>query len=119
MRWGSVGGGGFASFRGGLLGGAASNRRYAVISDAVNRPAPRIVAAIEELARQIHPEAFVEKRENLDEKAIKEKLEKEKSGKDKNEKTTPPPVRPPHLAFSFRPGGRFDDAIPGGRACAR
>ena len=37
---------------------AVRNRRYAVISDAVNRPAPRIVSAIEELARQLHPEAF-------------------------------------------------------------
>ena len=34
------------------------NRRFAVISDAVNRPAPRIVSAIEELARQLHPVAF-------------------------------------------------------------
>ena len=37
---------------------AVRNRRYAVISDAVNRPAPRIVSTIEELARQLHPEAF-------------------------------------------------------------
>ena len=35
-------------------------RHYAVISDAVNRPAPRIVSAIEELARQLHPAAFSE-----------------------------------------------------------
>lgn len=40
---------------------AVRNRRYAVTSDAVNRPAPRIVSAIEDLARQFHPEAFVEK----------------------------------------------------------
>ncbi len=39
---------------------AVRNRRYAVISDAVNRPAPRIVSAIEELARQLHPKAFAE-----------------------------------------------------------
>jgi hypothetical protein len=32
-----------------------------VISDAVNRPAPRIVSAIEDLARQLHPEAFADK----------------------------------------------------------
>ncbi len=51
---------------------AVRNRRYAVISDAVNRPAPRIVAAIEDLARQLHPDAFVEKPEGT-----KEKLEKE------------------------------------------
>jgi hypothetical protein len=37
---------------------AARNRRFAVISDAVNRPAPRLIFAIEQLARQLHPEAF-------------------------------------------------------------
>lgn len=40
--------------------GAVRSRRFAVISDAVNRPAPRIVSAIEELARQLHPEIFPE-----------------------------------------------------------
>ena len=56
---------------------AVRNRRYAVISDAVNRPAPRIVEAIEDLARQLHPEAFVEKPEASKEKPEKEKIEKE------------------------------------------
>lgn len=37
---------------------AVRERRYAVISDAVNRPAPRLIEAIEELARQLHPDAF-------------------------------------------------------------
>jgi len=37
---------------------AVRNRHFAVISDAVNRPAPRIVSAIEELARQLHPEVL-------------------------------------------------------------
>jgi iron complex transport system substrate-binding protein len=37
---------------------AVRNHRFAVISDAVNRPAPRIVSAIEDLARQLHPTAF-------------------------------------------------------------
>ena len=37
---------------------AVRNRRFAVISDAVNRTTPRIVSAIEDLARQLHPEAF-------------------------------------------------------------
>jgi iron complex transport system substrate-binding protein len=37
---------------------AVRNRHFAVISDAVNRTAPRIVSAIEDLARQLHPEAF-------------------------------------------------------------
>ncbi len=40
---------------------AVRNRRYAVISDAVNRPAPRIVSAIEDLAGQLHPKAFSDK----------------------------------------------------------
>jgi cobalamin transport system substrate-binding protein len=39
---------------------AVRDRRYAVISDAVNRPAPRILSAIEDLARQLHPEAFAQ-----------------------------------------------------------
>lgn len=37
---------------------AVQQRQYAVISDAVNRPAPRLLQAIEELARQLHPAAF-------------------------------------------------------------
>jgi iron complex transport system substrate-binding protein len=40
---------------------AVRNRNFAVISDAVNRPAPRIVSAIEDLAAKLHPEAFAEK----------------------------------------------------------
>jgi iron complex transport system substrate-binding protein len=39
---------------------AVKRRRFAIISDAVNRPAPRIASAIEDLARQLHPEAFTE-----------------------------------------------------------
>src|SRR5713226_4167194 len=59
---------------------AVSNRRVAVISEAVNRPAPRIVSAIEDLARQLHPNAFVEIPQTS-----KEKLPKE----------NPPPNLPP------------------------
>jgi iron complex transport system substrate-binding protein len=40
---------------------AVKQKKFAVMSEAVNRPAPRIVSAIEELARQLHPEAFAEK----------------------------------------------------------
>jgi iron complex transport system substrate-binding protein len=40
---------------------AVRDRKFAVISEAVNRPAPRIVSAIEELAQKLYPEAFVEK----------------------------------------------------------
>lgn len=39
---------------------AARHRRFAVISDAVNRPAPRLISAIEQLAHELHPEAFAE-----------------------------------------------------------
>jgi iron complex transport system substrate-binding protein len=39
---------------------AVRNHRYAKTSDAVDRPAPRIVSAIEDLARQFHPEAFAD-----------------------------------------------------------
>jgi iron complex transport system substrate-binding protein len=37
---------------------AAKNHRVALVSDAINRPAPRIVSVIEDLARKLHPEAF-------------------------------------------------------------
>lgn len=42
---------------------AVRRHRIAVVSDAVNRPAPRLVDAIVELARQLHPEAFGEPEE--------------------------------------------------------
>jgi iron complex transport system substrate-binding protein len=43
---------------------AIRDRRIVVVSDAVNRPSPRLVDAIEQLARQLHPEAFAPEREN-------------------------------------------------------
>ena len=98
---------------------AVINRHYAVISDAVNRPAPRIVAAIEELARRLHPDAFGEKAENLKDKTTKEKMEKEKSEGDKSEKTVPRPIEPPHSDLSLARGGPRGDTVPRGRACAR
>jgi iron complex transport system substrate-binding protein len=48
---------------------AVRNRRYATINDAINRPAPRLVSAVEDLARQLHPEAFTEKPQNDKEQA--------------------------------------------------
>jgi len=83
---------------------AVSNRRIAVIGEAVIRPAPRIVSGIEDLARQLHPDAFVEKPENN-----KEKIEKE---------NPPPDQRPaPHSSFSFDVlQGQLTTA--GGCACA-
>ncbi|HKE34291.1 MAG TPA: cobalamin-binding protein [Candidatus Acidoferrum sp.] len=87
---------------------AVRDRRYAVISDAVNRPAPRIVSAIEELARQLHPKAFAEKRSD------------KKDTKKENEEN--PPSRP--LAFAPFPlnpthpkHGHPSSA--GGRLCGR
>lgn len=83
---------------------AVSNRRYAVISEAVNRPGPRIISAIEDLARQLHPEAFREKPDDA-----KEKIEKEN-----------PPARPPALsAPSLISDVSFHGHLvsPGGCAC--
>lgn len=39
---------------------AVQNRRFALVSDAIIRPAPRIVSVIEELARQLHAPVFQE-----------------------------------------------------------
>jgi iron complex transport system substrate-binding protein len=73
---------------------AVRNRRYALISDAVNRPAPRIVSAIEDLAKQLHPEAFVEKQPG-----------------DK-EKTDQPNAAPPGSTSSAIPSTRFAAEAP-------
>jgi iron complex transport system substrate-binding protein len=37
---------------------AVKERHIAIVSDALNRPAPRMIDAIEELAKQLHPELF-------------------------------------------------------------
>ena len=95
---------------------AVSDRRYAVIGDAVNRPAPRIVSAIEELARQLHPDVFIEKSEKLNERPAKDKMEKEK---DKTEKPAQPPIQPPHSASLLLGTLHGNLSAPGGRACAR
>jgi iron complex transport system substrate-binding protein len=42
---------------------AVRNRRVAIVSDSVQRPGPRLVDDIEDLARQLHPEAFPEQEE--------------------------------------------------------
>jgi cobalamin transport system substrate-binding protein len=43
---------------------AVREHRYATISDAINRPAPRLIAAVRDLAQRLHPEAFATKLEN-------------------------------------------------------
>jgi iron complex transport system substrate-binding protein len=83
---------------------AVRNRRYAVISDAVNRPAPRIVSAIEDLARQLHPEAFVERKDLRKEKAPEDSL---------------PPHRLSGQASSGSPLSPAEGTNRGGCACAR
>jgi iron complex transport system substrate-binding protein len=40
---------------------AVKHKRFAVISEGVNRPAPRLLSAVEDLARQLHPEIFTDK----------------------------------------------------------
>jgi hypothetical protein len=71
----------------------------------VNRPAPRIVAAIEDLARQLHPDAFMEKTE---------------TGKGKIEKETPLPNRRSFAQSSLQLLGLQENiANCGGRVCAR
>lgn len=50
---------------------AIQEQRIAILDDSVNRPGPRLVDAIEALARQLHPAAFETRQE-----APKEKLEK-------------------------------------------
>ncbi len=39
---------------------AVKQRKFVVISEAINRPAPRLFSAVEDLARQLHPDVFPE-----------------------------------------------------------
>jgi len=48
---------------------AVRNRSYVTISDAINRPAPRLISALEDLAQQLHPEAFAQKPSDDNEQA--------------------------------------------------
>ena len=80
--------------------GAVRNRHFAVISDAVNRPAPRIVSAIEDLARQLHPEAFAVHPEDV---------------KEKNDKSGSPPPQP---RLSMLAPDSFADELALLEACA-
>jgi len=80
---------------------AVKHRRFAVVSDAVNRPAPRIASAIEELARQLHPEAFADTPQS-----------------DKDNATNPAPPSSTQPAKSSLHLAR-DFSVPQERACAR
>jgi len=70
---------------------AVRNRHFAVISDAVNRPAPRIVSAIEDLARQLHPAAF------------QDSPAPEKPPTPPPLPSNPPPAAPAHMALNAQP----------------
>lgn len=83
---------------------AVRNRRYAVTSDAVNRPAPRIVSAIADLAKQFHPEAFAEKPESDQDKT--------------NHQSPVPPSVSPLLSSLSRVAGK-DLPAAGDYACTR
>jgi iron complex transport system substrate-binding protein len=61
---------------------AVRNHRFVMVSDAVNRPAPRIVSAIEDMAKQLHPEAFVDS-PGTQPPAAPEKIEKPSTPQEK------------------------------------
>lgn len=77
---------------------AMRNRRFAIISDAVNRPAPRIVSAIEDLARQLHPEAFVEVQQSEPTKLPASPKEPNGVPKDKTEPEATPTTPHSHIS---------------------
>lgn len=89
---------------------AVRDRRYAAISDAVNRPAPRIVSAIEELARQLHPEAFAERPADTNKKT------KEETGK---ENLPTPPLAFLPLSLQPRQSTPGHPSRSGGCLCGR
>jgi iron complex transport system substrate-binding protein len=80
---------------------AVHNHRIAVVSEAVIRPAPRIVSVIESLARQLHPDAFQET-------PGPEKESAPQSRKDPSGASLRLPVNPP-----------IDDTFLTGAMCAR
>jgi iron complex transport system substrate-binding protein len=78
---------------------AVRNHRYAKTSDAIDRPAPRIISAIEELARQFHPEAFADQPDSRhDEGDRNDKKPGDKKENDKDNVTPPNPVAPPAMS---------------------
>ena len=54
---------------------AIQHRRFVVVSEAINRPAPRLFSSVEQLARQLHPDAFDEKSESEKPQARKNQSE--------------------------------------------
>lgn len=66
---------------------AVRNRHFAVVGEAIIRPAPRIVTVIEDLAHQLHPEIFSEKPQN----------DKQSAPTNPPAQTPPPPKRMAYL----------------------
>ncbi len=84
---------------------AVRHRHFAVVSDAINRQSPRIVSAIEELARQLHPEAFMDGPDSSKQRLLGQSFSKGLV------------IASPFAAFS---GARHENSISSGvRACAR
>jgi iron complex transport system substrate-binding protein len=100
--------------------GAVRNHRYAKTSEAVDRPAPRIVSAIEDLARQFHPEAFLDQRDTSPD--LRDRQDKDKKENDKDNVTPTNPVPPPSISkLSGAPLGfaAQNPSLAEGHACAR
>jgi iron complex transport system substrate-binding protein len=88
---------------------AVQNNRVAIISDAVDRPSPRLVDAIEQLARQLHAEVFTE---NKGEKKDKPETPKPAPSSGRRLQENLPVI--PRSAF-FGSGAAFGN----GGSCAR
>ena len=85
---------------------AVKNRRFAVISDAIDRPAPRLISAIEDLAHQLHAGAFATNAPASPPVLPGVPL-REPSGPEKN---TSPSPKPPVSFSSFAPLKNGDSA---------
>jgi iron complex transport system substrate-binding protein len=99
---------------------AVRNHRYAKTSEAVDRPAPRIVSAIEDLARQFHPEAFLDPRDTGPD--LRDRQDKDKKENDKDNVTPTNPVPPPSiskLSGALLGFAAQNPSLAEGHACAR
>jgi iron complex transport system substrate-binding protein len=99
---------------------AVRNHRYAKTSEAVDRPAPRIVSAIEDLARQFHPEAFLDPRDTGPD--LRDRQDKDKKENDKDNVTPTNPVPPPSiskLTGALLGFAAQNPSLAEGHACAR
>jgi cobalamin transport system substrate-binding protein len=88
---------------------AVKNHRFAVISDAVDRPAPRLISAIEDLARQLHAEAFAPSAPNQS-PVIPVTPEGPRKDPSVPEKISPPSPKVPPTLSSFAPLKNEDSA---------